>query len=67
MAMRQPDLDEPPAIIASLHQDGVPVIEVTHQVNGFCPARRTVEIDWFDGILYGIDPIARFVTRGVHK
>jgi hypothetical protein len=67
MAMGQPDLDEPPTIIRLPHQDGMPVIKIAHQVNGFCPARGAAEIDLLDGIARGIDSIAGFFLHGIQK
>jgi len=67
VAMRQPHLNKPPAILPLVHQDGVPVVEIARQLNRFCPARGTVEIDRLDGIICGINPVAGYVLHGVHK
>jgi len=67
MAMRQPHLNKPPAILPLGHQDGVPVIEIARQLNSLCPTRGAEEIDRLDGITCGINPVAGFVMRGVHK
>ncbi len=67
MAMRQPHLNKPPAILPLVHQNGVPVVEIARQLNSFCPARGAIEIDRLDGIICGIDSVAGLVMHGVHK
>jgi hypothetical protein len=44
MAVGEHDLDEPPAIVAPLHGERVPMVEITGHLNGVRPGRTTVKI-----------------------
>jgi hypothetical protein len=47
MAVRQRDLNHPPAIVPRLHGDGVPMIEIAGDLNGGRVRRAAKEVDRF--------------------
>jgi hypothetical protein len=69
VAVRELDLDEPPAIHTAAHgmRSGVPRIEIAYQVNGLRRRCGTIEIDRFCTVFCGIPIGGAFVKHSVHQ
>jgi hypothetical protein len=69
VAVRELDLDEPPAIHTAAHgmRSGVPRVEIAYQVNGLRRRCSTIEIDLFCAVFCRIPIGGAFVKHNINQ
>ena len=67
VAMRQMHLGKPPAIHRRRHGEGVPMIEIAHERDGFCGRGGAKEVDRLVGVVEGFSDRVGMRLRSVHK
>ncbi len=67
ITFRQPDLNEPPAVLLLSHEDGVPMIKIACQLDDLRLGCGALEIHRLDIVGCGTKPVIGFIVHHIYK